>query len=176
VRNSLRRTCKCLPTSCPLQTCTLKCKISSGEGVSFWAVRCRQHTFLDKDGPSVRPSVTSSVSTSLQPTDCLSTVLIRNSKETARMAFRYADTGGQTYMTKRTHALFILFVAQRGNKICQRNGSSANEMSASSTYCNKHAAEDAERPAVGFEAWPPGTGIQECHVTSVMNYGLPPEW
>lgn len=135
--NSLLLTCKCLPTSCPLQTCTLKCKISRGEGVSFWDTRCRQHTFLDKDGPSVHPSVTSSVAaTSLQPTDCLSTVLIRNSKETARTAFRYADTGGQTYMTKRTHALFILFVAQRGNKICQQNGSSANEMSAVRTATN----------------------------------------
>jgi len=49
-------------------------------------------------------------------------------------------------------------------------------MSASSTYCNKHAAEDAVRPAVGFEGWPPGTAMQECHVTSAMNSGLPPEW
>ena len=147
--------------------------MSCGEGVSFWTARCRQHTLLDKDSPSVCNVFSSYITAAYRVTV---TVLIRNSKETARMAFRCADTCGQTDMTKLTHALFILFVTQRGNKICQQKGSSANEMSACSTYCNKHPAEEAARPAVGFEAWPPGTGMQECHVTSVMNCGLPPEW
>jgi hypothetical protein len=85
------------------------------------------------------------------------------------VTFRYADTDWQTDMTQ----LFLnFFVAQRGIKNYPHKGPSAYGISTS----NKHAAEDTMRPDVGFEAWPPGKGIEECHVRSVTNCGLPPEW
>jgi hypothetical protein len=90
------------------------------------------------------------------------------------MALRYADTGGQRHDEVNIRIVYTFRCSAWQTK-------SVNRMVHPPTrdppvLRNEHAAEDAMKPSVGFEAWPPGTRIQECHVASVMNCGLPPEW